>query len=90
MAEAEQIPREASASLGGTPAGGLASYTPLQQWALTRYARLALLRRQELPKLEPTDWRARLIHKALYSTYRDCEAAGVGNEARLFGQHTSA
>ena len=70
---------------GTTPVSGLASYTPLQQILLTRYARLDALRRAELQNLEPSDWRARLIHKALYSTYLDCEEAGVGVEARLFG-----
>ena len=29
------------------------------------------------------DWHMRLVNKALYSTYRDCEDLGVGEEARL-------
>jgi hypothetical protein len=70
---------------GSAPVSGLAAYTPLQQHLLTRYARLDALRRTEIEGLEPSDWRARLIHKALYSTYLDCEEAGVGVEARLFG-----
>jgi hypothetical protein len=28
-------------------------------------------------------WHMRLVNKALYSTYRDCEDLGVGEEARL-------
>jgi hypothetical protein len=84
MANAEQT--EITAPIEGTtPVSGLSSYTPLQQMLLTRYARLDALRRQEIENLEPSDWHARLIHKALYSTYLDCEEAGVGVEARLFG-----
>ena len=29
------------------------------------------------------DWHMRLVNKALYSTFRDCEDIGVGEEARL-------
>ena len=84
MSNAEQAEIEITPE-GPAPGGALAAYEPLQQALLLRYARLDALRCSELPKLSPTDWRVRLIHKALYSTYRDCEAAGVGAEARAFG-----
>ena len=67
-----------------------ASYTPAQQMALTRYMRISMLRRDVLPLLEPSDWRTRLIHKALYSTYRDCEALGLANEAKLLRERAAS
>ncbi|MBI2755899.1 MAG: hypothetical protein HYX52_04220 [Chloroflexi bacterium] len=68
---------------------GLASYTPVQQLQLTRYARVDSLRRSLLPTLEVGDWRVRLIHKARYSLYRDCEEVGVLEEARLYGDRSN-
>jgi hypothetical protein len=61
----------------------LAAYRPTQQLALTRYGRLKMLQRDVLPKLDPTDMRVKLTLKALYSTYRDLEELGLGEEARL-------
>lgn len=66
------------------------AYTPTQQMALTRFMRLSMLRRDVLPLLEPADWRTRLIHKALYSTYRDCQELGLGNEVNLLRERTAA
>ena len=83
MAHTEQL--EGEAALDTSSVSGLAAFTPEQQLALTRFARFDILRRRELPALESNDWRARLILKALSSAYRDCEAAGVAEEARLFG-----
>jgi hypothetical protein len=34
------------------------------------------------PRLAPEDWRMKLLDKALYSTYGDCVAVGVGQEAQ--------
>jgi hypothetical protein len=39
-------------------------------------------RRQHAGCLAGSDWRRRLIDKALYSTYRDCLSLGVGEQAR--------
>ena len=61
----------------------LSSYSPLQQLSLTRYARLKMLQRDVLPQLDPSDVRVKLTLKALYSTYRDLQALGLGEEARL-------
>ncbi len=70
--------------------GSMASYSPTQQLALTRYIRVSMLRRDVLPVLEPGDWRARLIHKALYSAYRDCEELGLVDEVRLLRERASS
>ncbi len=61
----------------------LSSYTPLEQFSLTRYGRLKLLQRDVLPKLDPSDFRVRLTLKALYSAYQDLQSLGLGEEARL-------
>ncbi len=63
--------------------GGLKSYSPLQLFFLWRLSYLQKQRREFINVLEPTDWRMRALNKALYSTYRDCVDAGVGEEAKL-------
>jgi hypothetical protein len=61
----------------------LSSYSPLQQFSLTRYGRLKMLQRDVLPKLDSTDYRVRLTLKALYSTFQDLQDLGLEEEARL-------
>ena len=61
----------------------LSSYSPLQQFSLTRYGRLKMLQRDVLPKLDSSDYRVRLTLKALYSTYQDLHDLGLEEEARL-------
>jgi hypothetical protein len=68
----------------------LATYRPTQQLALTRYGRLKMLQRDVLPKLDPSDMRVKLTLKALYSTYRDLEELGLGEEARLLRDRDDA
>lgn len=63
--------------------GNLKSYSPTQLHFLMRLSHLQKQRRETVNVLDATDWRMRLIHKGLYSTYRDCEDLGVGEEARL-------
>jgi hypothetical protein len=58
-------------------------YTPDQRRALTRLGRLRLLSRDVLPKLDKSDYRVKLTHKALYSTYRDLKELGLEAESRL-------
>jgi hypothetical protein len=67
---------------------GLSSYTPLEQLSLTRYGRLKMLHRDVLPKLDPSDFRVKLTLKALYSTYRDLQELGLGEEARLLTERS--
>jgi hypothetical protein len=61
----------------------LSSYSPLQQFSLTRYGRLKMLQRDVLPKLDSSDFRVRLTLKALYSTFQDLQDLGLVEEARL-------
>jgi hypothetical protein len=65
---------------------GLSSYTPLQQFSLTRYGRLKMLHRDVLPKLDSSDFRVKLTLKALYSTYQDLQELGLEQEARLLNE----
>jgi hypothetical protein len=84
MARTDQSP---SASLPlGLPQGSganLKSYSPTQLFFLMRLSYLQRQRRDTQNLMDATDWRMRLINKALYSTFRDCEEQGVGQEARL-------
>ncbi len=61
----------------------LKSYSPTQLHFLMRLSHLQRQRRETVNLLDQGDWRMRLIHKALYSTFRDCEELGVGDEAKL-------
>ncbi|HLZ07343.1 MAG TPA: hypothetical protein VKT80_02065 [Chloroflexota bacterium] len=48
-------------------------------------ARLSRLLHQESEwrnRVEADDWRLKLIHHAIYSTYRDCATNNIGDQAR--------
>ena len=48
-------------------------------------ARLSRLLHQESEwriRVGPDDWRLKLIHRAIYSTYRDCATNNIGDQAR--------
>lgn len=62
--------------------GGLRSYTPTQLFFLTRLSWLVRQRRELNNTLDESDWRRKLLDKALYSTYLDCASEGVGDEAK--------
>ena len=62
--------------------GGLRSYTPLQLFLMTRLSWLVRQRRELDNTLDESDWRRKLLHKALYSTYLDCTSEGVEEEAK--------
>ncbi|HWP29099.1 MAG TPA: hypothetical protein VNM50_06125 [Chloroflexota bacterium] len=48
-------------------------------------------RKEELASLDPSHWKYKLLNKALYSTYCDAVAEGVGEEAKvLLGQQQSS
>ena len=64
----------------------LSSYSPLQQFSLTRFGRLKMLQRDVLPKLDSSDFRVKLTLKALYSTFQDLQELGLEEEARLLTQ----
>ena len=62
-------------------------YNQMQLLFLLRLASLLRRRREYQNVLVPSDWRMRLLHKAIYSTFCDCLALGIGNEARgLFAE----
>lgn len=70
----------------GLPQGtgsNLKSYTPTQLFFLMRLSYLQRQKRETQNVLDGGDWRMRLINKALYSTFRDCEEQSVGQEAKL-------
>ncbi len=62
--------------------GGLRSYTPTQLFFMTRLSWLIRQRRELINTLDASDWRRRLLDKALYSTFMDCNREGVGDEAK--------
>jgi hypothetical protein len=64
----------------------LSSYSPLQQFSLTRFGRLKMLQRDVLPKLDSSDFRVKLTLKALYSTFQDLQELGLEEEAQLLRQ----
>jgi hypothetical protein len=62
--------------------GGFRSYSPTQLFFLTRLSWLIRQRRELINTLDASDWRAKLLNKALYSTFLDCVEEGVGDEAK--------
>lgn len=62
--------------------GGLRSYTPTQLFFLTRLTWLIRQRRELMNTLDSSDWRRKLLDKALYSSFLDCQEEGVGDEAK--------
>lgn len=65
------------------PFSRLKTYQPKQLFFMTRLSYLQRQRREVINVLDNKDWRVRLLNKALYSTYGDCVAEGVGSEAKL-------
>lgn len=57
------------------------SFTPLRTFFLLRLCWFKRQRDGCAPHLGPRDWRIRLLHKAMYSTYRDCVEQGIGELA---------
>jgi hypothetical protein len=68
--------------VGSTPSSPHGPYTTSQLFFLQRLAWLQKQRRECMNVLASSDWRVRLLNKALYSTYRDCVAAGVEESAK--------
>ncbi len=72
----------ATGSSAPVQTGGLRSYTPTQLFFLTRLSWLIRQRRELVNTLDTADYRAKLLNKALYSTFLDCAEEGVGDEAK--------
>jgi hypothetical protein len=72
-------------SLVGIPGAtnSLRSFSPVQLFFLMRLSWLQRQRRECANVLDANDWRMRLLHKALYSTYQDCLRESVGDEAKV-------
>ncbi len=74
-----------AAYLGGK--AGSHSYSPLQMLFILRLTKLLRDRYEWSKQLDSSDWRMKLLNKALYSTFCDCVETGIGEEARrLFQQ----
>ena len=73
---------ERTANLAPVQTGALRSYSPTQLFFLTRMASLVKQRRELINTLDSSDYRAKLLNKALYSTFLDCEEEGIGSEAK--------
>lgn len=57
-------------------------YTETQLFFLLRLERLLRLRREQTAPSNSGDWWAKLLSRAIYSTYCDCIELGVGEDAR--------
>lgn len=57
-------------------------YSELQLFFLLRLERLLRVRREHASLSNSTDWWAKLLSKAIYSTYCDCIEQGVGEDGR--------
>lgn len=60
----------------------LRPFNEVQLFFLLRMERLLRLRREHAQLSNSADWWAKLLTKAIYSTYCDCIELGVGEEAR--------
>jgi hypothetical protein len=65
-------------------------WSSVQILYLTRLSRLLHLEVEWRERVPKQDWRVRLIHKAIYSTYCDCLAEEVGDDARSLMRHGKA
>lgn len=73
---------ERTASATPVQTNGLRSYSPTQLFFLTRLSWLLRQRRELINTLDVSDYRAKLLNKALYSSFLDCVEEGVGDDAK--------
>ncbi len=57
-------------------------YSELQLFFLLRLERLMRVKREHATLSNSGDWWAKLLSRAIYSTYCDCIEQGVGEDAR--------
>ncbi|HEX2922823.1 MAG TPA: hypothetical protein VHS06_05950 [Chloroflexota bacterium] len=62
--------------------GRVKPYSEVQLFFLLRLERLLRVRREHAALSTSNDWWAKLLSKAIYSTYCDCIELGVGEDAR--------
>ena len=60
----------------------LKPYSDVQLFFLLRLDRLLRVRREHTTLANSSDWWAKLLSKAIYSTYCDCIELDVGEDAR--------
>ena len=65
-------------------------YSSLQLFFLLRLARLLRLKRQYSAMPHTEKYLLEMINKAMYSTFLDCCALGIGNDARELVEHNSS
>ncbi len=66
-------------------------YSEVQLFFLLRLERLLRVRREHAALASSSDWWAKLLNKAIYSTFCDCIELGVGEDARsLFARDQAA
>jgi len=66
----------------GPTVTGRGLLSPQQNLFLARLARLLHQQEEWHMRVAGDDWRIRLIHYAIYSTYCDCLALGLADHAR--------
>ncbi|HEX2988188.1 MAG TPA: hypothetical protein VHS06_08475 [Chloroflexota bacterium] len=62
--------------------GRIKPYSEVQLFFLLRLERLLRVRREHAALSASNDWWAKLLSRAIYSTYCDCIELGVGEDAR--------
>lgn len=62
--------------------GRIKPYGEVQLFFLLRLERLLRVRREHAALSTANDWWAKLLSRAIYSTYCDCIELGVGEDAR--------
>ncbi len=62
--------------------GRMKPYTDVQLFFLLRLERLLRVRRDHAAISNSNDWWAKLLSKAIYSTYCDCIELAVGDDAK--------
>ena len=78
------VRRPKSSATRGVSLGRLGQPTPstVQAMFLRRFQNLLEKRAEHSEQYPESDWRRRLIDKALYSTYRDCLDLELGEDVR--------
>lgn len=76
----EQV--EPRGRMGPRPEEAVRAYTTLQMHFLLRLERLVALRDRLSSQRGEPSWLERALNKAIYSTFMDCVAQGVGEEAK--------
>ena len=58
-------------------------YSPIQAYAILRFSQAIAMSRTFLKSAEKDPLLTKVLHRGLYSYFRDCQDEGVGEEAKL-------